>query len=244
MKIGTAFQTKIFLHHSWLWLSALAVGTLVLLEIEPFVEAIVAALLVFGSILLGTLVRLYTARRVGVEWSAVLLFPVGAVTRREQLSTLRQQATIASAELSVYIVLTVIFGWLWSHLPMGALGIEMEIVALYNAGLALYTLLLRVSPQHDNLLHAILSRFMPAKKTQHVMNSLNSLALSIFAVASVLAMAIDWWAFGLWFAVALMLSHVVEAAERMGEYREAVEFDRPILQPIGSKSADPSVVNS
>jgi hypothetical protein len=123
---------------------------------------------------------------------------------------------------------------------MGALGIEMEIVALFNAVLLLFSLLLRLSPHHDNLLYATLVAFLPRKVVRQVMQSLNSLALSVFAVAGVFAMAVGWWAFGLWFGVALMVSQLTEAAEELGEYRETISADTTItdrVKPVGNQSA-------
>ncbi len=242
MKIGTAFQTKILIHHSWFWLLPLSIGALVLLNIEPLIEASIAGLLIFGSVLTATLLRLYMARRVGVNWTRVMLFPLGAVTEREQRSTSPQQMKIAAAELSIYAMLAIIFGWLWSRLPMNALGLEMEIVALFNLGIFLFMLLLRLSPYHDNLLYAVLSRILPANGAWRVMSGLNSLALGVFAVTGLFAIRSSWWAFGLWFAVALTVSQMVEAAEQMGEYRDEAEFEQVKSYSVVSQPA--SIVNS
>lgn len=240
MKLGTAFQTKILIHHSWLWFLTLGVVTLYFLEIEPLLEAVIAALLIFGSALLATLVRVYTARRVGVCWHDVMLFPLGAVTERKACSTPRQELRIASAELAVYAILALLFGWLWSHLPMDVLGIEMEIVALFNVVSFLFALFLRLSPRHDNLLHALLTPYFSAERVNQFMSRLNSLALGLFAVGGVLALAVGWWAFGVWFAVALTLSQVAGAAEKMGEYREDREFAQPREHPFSEDAPVPT----
>ena len=219
IKLGTAYGTQIMLHHSFLWLLPLTVFSLVWLDIEPLLEAIVAAALILGSVLAAVLVQLRAAKKVGLDWWRMMVFPLGGVVERTRRSTPWQEAHVTSAGLLMHLLLALLFGSLWYALPTGALGVEMEIVALFNAGLLLFSLLLRLSPNHDNLLHSALASMLQKPWPHYVMTLLHSVALVVFAVAGVFILGISWLAFGWWFLTAVMLSQLTDVAEAFGEYR-------------------------
>ena len=227
LRVGNAFGTTVSIHLCWLWLLPFAVFTLVFLGVEPLLEAIVTSLLLFGSVLLATLATLRAARRVGLTWRAATIFPLGAVVRRERRSTPAQEARIASARLAVHAALALLFGGLWYMLPAGALGVEMEIVSLFNLGMLLFSLLLRLSPNHDNLLHAALAARLDSPIPHRVLSTLHTIALVTFAASSILMLGVGWLAFGWWFAMAGMLSQLTTVAEEAGEYRELSSAEPP-----------------
>lgn len=232
MKVGTAFHTNILIHHSCLWVLLVAVVALVFRNVASSVEAIIVGMLVFGSVLLATLARVFVARRSGVVWSAVLLFPVGAVARRERCSTLRQERVIASAEFVTYALLALLL----SQLSPDLFGIA----ALFNLGMLPFALLLRLSPNHENLLHAILAQAVSKNAARHVMTTLNTLFVTVFLLAGIALIVVGWWAFGLWFVVALMGSQLIESAEVMGEYRDEIT-EEAVVTIVNRSSAPPTL---
>ena len=231
IKFGSASGTQLHLHYSWLWIAPLIIYTLVTLNLEPLPEAIITMLLIFASVLITTLVRIVFAQKNGLGWQSVTLFLLGATVKRTYLSNSRQSVQIESAGMMVSTLLAVIFGVLWFMLPTGPLGIEMEIVALFNAALVARSLLTRLSPAHDNLLHALLTKNLPAHWPSTIMTMLHSLVLIIFAASSVFMLGLGWLAFGWWFALAVMLSQIVDSAESLDEYRTDWLF-APHAEPV------------
>lgn len=223
VKLGNAFGTSLSLHVSWLWIVPFAIASLVWFDIEPLFEAAMASLLMMGSVLAATLARVWTASRLGLEWERVTFFLLGGVVQRKKRSNPWQEAQIAAAGHAVKLALAILFGTLWYLLPSGALGIEMEIVALFNIGLLVFSLLLRLSPNHDNLLHAALASTLDAPTPHYVMTFIHSVALVAFAVSSVFMLGLNWIGFGWWFIVAVMLSQLTTVAESYGEYRSDID---------------------
>ncbi len=240
VKLGNAFGTTLAVHISWLWVLPFAVITLVWFEIEPLFEAIMASLLMLASVIAATLARCWSARRAGLEWQQATLFLLGAVVQRTYRSTPWQEAQVAGSGLVVKATLASVFGALWYMLPNGALGVEMEIVALFNLGLLMFSLLLRLSPNHDNLLHAALASVMSKPWPHYTMTFIHSLALIAFAVSSVLMIGLDWFAFGWWFVMAAMLSQLTTVAEAFGEYRT----DLISAEPTQSDKIAPQSITS
>ena len=216
---GSAFGTHLNIHVSWLWIAPLIVYTLVTLNLEPLTEAIITTLLIFASVLLTSLARIWFAQSNQVGWHAATLFLLGTVIERDQRSSTSQSIQIESAGIAMSTLLAIVFGAFWFVLPSGPLGIEMEIVALFNVLLLALALFTRFSPVHDNLLHAALTMWLPNPWSNTIMTLLHSILLMIFAGASVFMLGVGWLAFGWWFALALMLSHIVDSAESQGEYR-------------------------
>ena len=224
LTLGNAFGTTLTIHPSWLLILPFAVFTLVTLNLEPFLEATVAALLMFGSVLLSAIVRLWAAQRHGLRWPSMTLFLVGGSVQRTTRSTPVQEARIELAGVGINLLLATLFGTLWQLLPSGALGIEMEIVSLFNIMLALFALLLRLSPNHDNLLHAALVSTIGKSGSHTVMILIHIVALGLFGISSLFAISLGWLAFGWWFLIAWMLSQLTSLAEQHGEYREGLPY--------------------
>ena len=219
IKLGRAFNTQLNIHYSWLWIAPFAVYTLVTLNLEPLPEAIITTLLIFASVLLTTLVRIRAASKNRVGWQSVTLFLLGATVERTYRSSTQQSMQIEVGGIITSALLAGFFGALWFVLPTGPLGIEMEIVALFNVLLLTIALLTRFSPVQDNLLKAALTPVLPAHWPQTILTLLHSIMLIIFAASSVFMLGLGWLAFGWWFAIAVMLSQIVDSAEAQGEYR-------------------------
>ena len=238
IKIGSAFDSSLNIHVSWLWLLPLSILTLVWLEIEPLLEAIVTTFLLLSSVMLMVLAQIWAARQSGLTWHNVTLFIVGGIVQRDTRSTPLQAFKITAAGHLVNILLTVVFGALWWLLPVGALGIEMEIVALFNLGLLILSLVVRLTPNSDNMLHAALASVMSEAWSHYIVKFINSAALAIFCVVGLMLLSFNWIGFGWWFAIALMLSQMTTIADLYGEY----DIDKPLAQTdsaieIGSVSA-------
>lgn len=234
--LGNAFGTDLKIHASWIWLLPFAVFTLVYLGIEPLPEAIMASLLMFGSVLLATVARLRVAERQQLNWRSVTLFMLGGSVERVARSTPQQEARIEVTGIAVNLLLAGLFGSLYFALPAGALGIEMEIVALYNLGLVVFNLLLRLSPNHDNLLYAAFASVLNREWAHDIMTLIHAILLCTFALASIFAIGFSWLAFAWWFLTAWMLSQLTALAERQGEYDTAM----PYLSPVHVKNNKPA----
>ncbi|MGB1249980.1 MAG: hypothetical protein ACPG8W_05060 [Candidatus Promineifilaceae bacterium] len=219
LTLGSAFGTTITIHLSWLWILPLIIGSLVYMQIEPPIEAIVTGLLLFGSVLLATVARLWIANQEKLQWRKVTLFLVGSSVQRDVRSTPTQEMLIETAGLGVNLLLAILFTSLWLALPSGALGIEMEIVAIFNAALIVFGLLLRLSPNHDNLLHAAFAVVFGRTWAHDLIIFFHSVILMLFALSSIFALGFGALAFGWWFAIALMLSQLTMTAEQQGDYR-------------------------
>ena len=237
LTVGRAFGTLITIHTSWLWLIPFAIFSLVYLEIEPLIEAIVTSLLLFGSVLLAAIARLWAAKNQGLQWHKMTLFLVGGSIQRNARSTPSQEALIETAGLGVNLSLAILFGSLWFALPTGALGIEMEMVALFNVALVLFSFLLRLSPNHDNLLHALLAVLTDRTWAHNLMVLLHSILLMLFAISSILALSFGVLSFGWWFALAFMLSELTTTAEQQGEYWHEL----PLSQSLTSAESNTNV---
>ena len=235
--VGKAFGTTITIHLSWLWILPLSVASLVYLEIEPLLEAIVTNLLLFGSVLLAAIARLWIAQGQGLQWEKMTLFLVGGSIQRSSRSTPVQEMLIEATGLSVNLLLAILFGSLWLALPTGALGIEMELVAVFNTALVLFGFWLRLSPNHDNLLHAVFVVMFDRSWAHDLMVFLHSIILMMFAASSVLALSFGLLPFGWWFAVALMLSQLTTTAEQQGEYRDGLPLSQSVVSAENSADA-------
>jgi hypothetical protein len=210
-----------------------AIWTLVQLEIEPLPEAIATALLLLGSTLAMVLAQMRTAQRLELGWHKVTLFSVGGVVQRSQRSHPDQEARIALSGLAVNVTLALLFGALWYLIPQSPLGLEMEIVALFNVALFVFSFFLRLSPKHDNLLHAALTYVARPPYPNRVMRLLHTIALMTFVMSFIVAVEWSWMAFGWWFAFALMFSQLTTVAERSGEYTVTVAPE-PRVTPAAS----------
>ena len=88
---------------------------------------------------------------------------------------------------------------------------------------------MRLSPNHDNLLHAILAVAFGKAWANDLIIFIHSVLLMLFALAGVFALGFGMLTFIWWFAIALMLSHLTTIAEQQGEYRR----DLPQSQLVG-----------
>lgn len=219
VNLGSAFGVRLSVHLIWVLILPLTVFTLIWLDIEPPLEATVTALLLFGSALAATVGRLYSTSKQGVVWQQAVLFPFGGIVERNTRSSSAETLRIEAVGLAVNVVLFTLFSLLWLAVPNDILRVEMEIVALFNLALFLYALLIRLTPLQDNLLHGLLAGPIHRKWADRVMGIINTLALTIFAVLSIIALGVGWLAFVWWFATAFMLSQATATAERLGEFR-------------------------
>lgn len=208
VKFGSAFGTQLNVHYSWLWIAPFIVYTLVTLNLEPLFEAIVTMLLIFASVLLTTLPRIWFAQKQRLGWRSATLFLLGAIIERDYRSHPHQSNRIELAGITVSLLLAATFGTLWYILPSGPLGIEMEVVALFNATLVLLALVTKLSPLHDNLLYALLASTTTKQWPRTMMKLLQTMLLLLFAVGSIFMLRLGWLAFGWWFVIAVMLSQI------------------------------------
>lgn len=224
IKIGEAFGTQMLVHISWVWLLPLAIATLVYLNIEPLVEAVITVGLLFGSVLVGAIARVREANRQGVKWYRVMLFPVGSVVEREGLSRPRSSLSIETTGIITNLALALFFGILFLALPAGALRIEMEIIAIFNLFLAIFATFIRPTPNHDNLLYAWLTQSRDDESAKITLSIINVFLLGLFVIGGLFMLAFDWIAFGWWFLIAVMFSQLTTVAETFGEYTDNMPF--------------------
>ncbi len=236
VKIGTAYGTQMSVHGSWFWLAPLAIFTLIYLNVAPPIEAFFTIGLLFVSALAANLARVREASRQSLVWQKVMLFPVGSVVQRRTKSPLRAALKIETVGLLVNLSLATVFGIFFLTLPAGALRIEMEIIALYNLGLVLFALFTRRTPNHDNLLQSLFNRDKDDAPTHLVVAAINSILIGSFVIVGVAAFVISWFAFGWWFATAVMLSQLVTVAETFGDYTETL----PLAQHTPAKQKAPA----
>lgn len=225
LKIGNLFGTSLNLHISWLWILPLIAFTLVWYGVSEWLGAITTTLLIFASVLSATLAQLWAAQRVGLQWQRMTLFLLGSVVERAKQSNPQQELRVAGAGSITYLLLGLI-----AMLLANSARIELQTVAIFNTIILLFSLLLRLSPKHDNVLHATLAAFFDQPLPQNIVNIIFSFALPSFVISGIFMLAIGWVAFACWAAVAVMLSQITTTAEQYGEYQEDIIQSTPSVQ--------------
>lgn len=221
VKVGNPFGTLLNIHISWLWILPLIAFTLVWYGVLEWLGAITASLLIFGSALSAELAQLWTVKQVGLQWQRMTVFLLGGVVERVERSNPQQEVRVAGASAVTYLLLCLIFIVLGVVLPTDSVQMGLRTVALFNAIMLLFSLLLRLTPNHDNVLHATLATFSDQPWPHDIMTLIHSIALPSFVIASVIMLTLGWLAFVCWAALAVMLSQITSLAEIYGEYPES-----------------------
>jgi hypothetical protein len=218
LKLGNAWQTELYLHWTWLALMPLLVWVVVSAEWVPLPAAIITVFSWLGSVIMHELARLYAARRSQSAPPSVTLFLFGGVVHPSRRANAKSDLHSALSGAGISLILAAVFGLLW-WLETGVLGIEMELIALFNAALFLFSLLIQTSKYQPNALHALLRLTLPTARQQwasRVMTVLRESAVVLFAMSAIFVLELGPAPIiALWVVVLLSFTQAAALTQRL-----------------------------